>query len=57
MTGRNHFPKATKTSGNKRPPILVTNKTGTANMQFIFDMIWNQSRSNFLASMGQREAQ
>ena len=30
---------------------------GTAHMQFIFDMIWDQSRSSFLASMGQPEAQ
>jgi hypothetical protein len=28
-----------------------------ANMQFIFDLIWTQSCTRYLASMGQREAQ
>jgi len=36
---------------------LVVNKTGTANMQFLFDLIWNQSRSRFLAAMDKREAE
>jgi hypothetical protein len=35
---------------------LVVNKTGTADMQFIFDLIWNQSRSRFLATIHEREA-
>jgi hypothetical protein len=35
---------------------LVVNKTGTADMQFIFDLIWNQSRSRFLATIREREA-
>ena len=26
-------------------------------MQFIFDLMWNQSRSKFLAEMGQQEAE
>jgi len=25
-------------------------------MQFIFELIWNQSRSRFLATIGEREA-
>jgi hypothetical protein len=29
---------------------LVVNKTGTADMQLIFELIWNQSRSRFLAT-------
>ena len=32
-------------------------KQGMANMQFIFDLIWTQSCTRYLASMGQREAQ
>ena len=36
---------------------LVGNKTGTADMQFIFDLIWNQSRSKFLATIGEQEAE
>jgi len=35
---------------------VVGNKTGTADMQFIFDLIWNQSRSRFLATIGEPEA-
>jgi hypothetical protein len=34
---------------------LVVNKTGIADMQFIFDLLWNQSRSRFLA-IHEREA-
>jgi len=26
-------------------------------MQFIFDLIWNQSRSGYLAAMGQQEVE
>ena len=32
-------------------------KQGMANMQFIFDLIWTQSCTRFLATMGQREQQ
>ena len=35
---------------------LVVNKTGTANMQFFFDLIWNQSRRRFRAAIDEREA-
>jgi hypothetical protein len=35
---------------------LVVKKTGTASMQFFFDLIWNQSRSRFLATIHEREA-
>jgi hypothetical protein len=41
----------------QRAAYLVVNKTGTADMQFIFDLIWNQSRSRFLAAMDKREAE
>src|SRR5215212_8781072 len=34
---------------------LVVNKTGTADMQLIFELIWNQSRSRFLTSIHARE--
>ena len=34
---------------------LVVNETGTAEMQFIFELIWNQSRSRFLATIHTRE--
>jgi hypothetical protein len=40
----------------QRAVYLVVNKTGTANMQFIFDLIWNQSRSRFIATIHEREA-
>jgi hypothetical protein len=40
----------------QRAVYLVVNKTGTANMQFFFDLIWNQSRSRFLATIHEREA-
>ena len=40
----------------QRAAFMVVNKTGTADMQFIFDLIWNQSRSRFLATIGEREA-
>jgi hypothetical protein len=30
---------------------LVVNETGTADMQFIFELIWNQSRNRFLATI------
>jgi hypothetical protein len=36
---------------------LVVNKTGTADMQLIFDLIWNLSRSRFLATIHAREAE
>jgi hypothetical protein len=36
---------------------LVDNKTGTADMQLIFDFIWNQSRNRFLATIGEGEAE
>lgn len=36
---------------------LVGNKTGTADMQLIFDFIWNQSRNRFLATIGERETE
>jgi hypothetical protein len=35
---------------------LVVKKTGTASMQFFLDLIWNQSRSRFLATIHEREA-
>jgi hypothetical protein len=40
----------------QRAAYLVVNKTGTADMQFFFDLIWNQSRSRFLATIPEREA-
>jgi hypothetical protein len=40
----------------QRAAFLVVNKTGTTAMQFIFDLIWKQSRSRFLATIGEREA-
>jgi len=41
----------------QRAAYLVGNKTGTADMQFIFDLIWNQSRSRFLATIGEQETE
>jgi len=41
----------------QRAAYLVGNKTGTAAMQFIFDLIWNQSRSRFLATIGEQETE
>ena len=32
-------------------------KQGMANMQFFFDLIWTQSCSRYLASMGHQEAE
>jgi hypothetical protein len=33
----------------------VVNKQGTAAMQFIFDLIWNQSRSKYLVAIAEQE--
>jgi hypothetical protein len=41
----------------QRAAYLVVNRTGTADMQFIFELIWNQSRSRFLAAMDKREGE
>jgi hypothetical protein len=41
----------------QRAAYPVVNKTGTADMQFFFDLIWNQSRSRFLAAVSEREAE
>ena len=41
----------------QRAAYLVGSKTGTADMQFIFDLIWNQSRSRFLATIGEQETE
>ena len=41
----------------QRAAYLVVNKTGTADMQFFFDLIWNQSRSRFLATIGEQETE
>jgi len=35
----------------------VPNKQGMTKMQFFFDLIWAQSRSRYLASMGQQDAE
>ena len=40
----------------QRAAYLVVNKTGTTDMQFFLDLIWNQSRSRFLATIGEQEA-
>jgi hypothetical protein len=37
--------------------ISLGSKQGTAKMQFIFDLIWTQSCTRYLASMGQQEVQ
>src|SRR5262245_10038684 len=34
---------------------LVVSKTGMAAMQFIFDLIWNQSRSKYLIAIAEQE--
>ena len=36
---------------------LVVSKTGTIAMQFILDLIWNQSRSKYLVSIAEQEDQ
>jgi hypothetical protein len=41
----------------QRTAYLVGSKTGTADMQFIFDLIWNQSRTRFLATIGEQETE
>jgi hypothetical protein len=41
----------------QRAAYLVGDRTGTADMQFIFDLIWNQSRTRFLATIGEQEAE
>ena len=41
----------------QRAAYLVGSKTGTADMQIIFDFIWNQSRSRFLATIGEQEVE
>lgn len=47
---------STRTSKQRAVP-LVGNKTRTPAMQFILDLIWNRSRSRFLATIGEPEAQ
>ena len=54
---RNRFPEPAKSSRNKRPAHPASNKQGMAKMQFFFDLIWTQSCSRYLASMGQQEAE
>ena len=41
----------------QKPEQLVVSKTGTVAMQFILDLIWNQSRSKYLVSIAERKAQ
>jgi hypothetical protein len=38
------------------PSFPVAKQTGTAEMQFIIDLIWNHSRSSYLVAMSGREA-
>jgi len=35
---------------------MSSKRQGTATMQFIFDLIWTQSRRRYLASIGKQEA-
>jgi hypothetical protein len=49
------FSAADENIRKQRAVYLVVNKTGTADMQFIFELIWNQSRSRFLATIQERE--
>jgi hypothetical protein len=41
----------------QRAALLVGNKTRTVAMQFILDLIWNRSRSRFLATIGEPDAE
>jgi hypothetical protein len=41
----------------QRGALLVGNKTRTPAMQFILDLIWNRSRSKFLATIGEPDAE
>jgi len=50
------FSRADENVLKQRTAYLVVNKTGTADMQFFFDFIWNRSRSSFLATIHEREA-
>ena len=51
------FSEADENILKQRAAYLVGNKTGTADMQFIFDLIWNQSRNRFLATIGEQETE
>jgi hypothetical protein len=55
-SGTKPFSGADENILKQRAAYLVVNKTGTADMQFFFDLIWNQSRSRFLATIHEREA-
>jgi hypothetical protein len=50
------FPRH-ETTLKQKAAQLVVNKTGTAAMQFIFDLIWNQSRSRYLVALAEQEAE
>jgi len=54
---RNRFPEPAKSSGNRGPAILLCNKQGMVKMQYLFDLIWTQSCTRYLASMGQQEVE
>ena len=49
------FSAAGENVGKQTAVYLVVNETGTADMQLIFELIWNQSRSRFLATIHAQE--
>ena len=49
------FSAAGEKVGKQSAVHLVVNKTGTVGMQFIFEFIWNQARSRFLATVPAQE--
>ena len=40
-----------------KPEHLEVSKTGATTMQFILDLIWNQSRSNYLIAIAEQKAE
>jgi hypothetical protein len=55
--GTKPFSRADENILKQKALILVGNKTGTVNMQFIFDLIWDHSRRRYLIALSQQEAE
>ena len=59
IRGTKPFSGADETTLKQRAgyPHLQQARGWMAKMQFFFELIWNQSRSNYLAAMGQRDVE
>ena len=55
QAGMKPFSLANEIIVKQKVEYSVVNKQGTAAMQFIFDLIWNQSRSKYLVAIAEQE--